>query len=71
MGDRVGAHIASVEDAPDEAEMIAAYGLRCDDCAGSGRFATQNADGRFGPLYPRTLPCPTCGGTGNAREPKA
>jgi len=36
----------------------------CPECDGWGRFWTINKDGRYGPLWPRTLPCPDCGGSG-------
>lgn len=39
---------------------------KCEECKGRGRFDTINQDGEYGPLYPRTLPCPACGGTGAA-----
>ena len=31
----------------------------CDaECDGSGYFWTMNKDGRYGPLFPRRMPCP-------------
>lgn len=36
----------------------------CQECEGWGQFWTANRDGRFGPLYPFTLPCPDSGGEG-------
>lgn len=43
--------------------------LPCPECGGSGRFWTINCDGRYGPLFPRTLPCLGCGGSGRQAEP--
>lgn len=40
--------------------------MRCEACKGTGQFPTINTDGQYGPLYPRTLPCPDCDGTGIA-----
>lgn len=42
-----------------------------DDCDEFGRFPTINEDGQFGPLYPRSLPCPNypaCRGEHAPRE---
>lgn len=38
----------------------------CLECGGWGRFWTINRDGRYGPLYPSSLPCAECDGTGKA-----
>ncbi len=39
--------------------------MRCTECHGRGVFGTINSDGEYGPLFPRALPCPECGGTGH------
>lgn len=38
----------------------------CLECGGWGRFWTINEHCEYGPLYPMTLPCTDCGGTGIA-----